>query len=152
MEDTDFMALGRPVLSRQDAPVGYRLDGLNVNLGVGDLLVFSLFAVAASKEHGRRGTVTAAAAITLFGALTPILLPAALAFGDTDGGFVIPAQAFFGPARSHERCLRSCSGVGKGVPATTIPCQNGQIWSQSSAVASLSLDPPSDWVIGGSVA
>lgn len=94
---TDRLAarfVGHPL----DASVGYRLDGLSVNLGVGDLLVFSLFALAATREHGRRGTLTAAAAIVVFGALTPILLPAAFAFGDTDGGFVIPAQAFFGPA------------------------------------------------------
>ena len=89
---------GRPVRRPPlDASVGYRLDGLDVNLGVGDLFVFSLFAPAASKEHGRRGTVTAAAAITLFGALTPILLPAALAFGDTDGGSSSPPRRSSAP-------------------------------------------------------
>lgn len=37
-----------------DASIGYRLNGLSVNLGIGDLLVFSLFALAATREHGRR--------------------------------------------------------------------------------------------------
>lgn len=58
---TDRLA-ARFVAHPLDASVGYRLDGLSVNLGVGDLLVFSLFALAATREYGRKGTVGAAAA------------------------------------------------------------------------------------------
>lgn len=61
--------------------------------------MFSLYALAQTREHGRRAAAAAAlTAIASFGALTPVLLPAVLPFGGTDGGFVIPAQAFFGPA------------------------------------------------------
>ena len=94
------MARKPPASSRTplDASIGYRLNGLSVNLGIGDLLVFRQFALAATREHGRRGGAAALTAIASFGALTPVLLPAVLHFGGTDGGFVIPAQAFFGPA------------------------------------------------------
>ena len=88
----------RFVADSLDASIGDRLNGLSVNLGIGDLLVFRLFALAATREHGRRGGAAALTAIASFGALTPVLLPAVLHFGGTDGGFVIPAQAFFGPA------------------------------------------------------
>jgi hypothetical protein len=94
---TDKLA-ARFVAHPLDASIGYRLNGLSVNLGIGDLLVFSLFALAATREHGRRGAAAALTAIASFAALTPVLLPAFLHFGGTDGGFVIPAQAFFGPA------------------------------------------------------
>ena len=60
--------------------------------------MFSLYALAQTREHSRRGAAAALTAIASFGALTPVLLPAVLHFGGTDGGFVIPAQAFFGPA------------------------------------------------------
>ena len=59
--------------------------------------MFSLYALAQTRGHSRRGAA-ALTAIASFEALTPVLLPAVLPFGGTDGGFVIPAQAFFGPA------------------------------------------------------
>jgi hypothetical protein len=82
-----------------DPSIGFR-SGLNsANIGIGDLLVYSTFAVAAYKGYGRRGAKLAFALVTVFGAFAPSLAPLVLsAVVRGNVGVVVPAQLFFGPA------------------------------------------------------
>jgi plastocyanin len=86
---------GRPL----DPSVGFAAGAYNANVGLGDLLVFCLYAIAAYKAHGRRGAVTALGVIAVFGAVAPAVTPlvAPGLFGTTAAAFV-PIQALFGPA------------------------------------------------------
>ena len=86
---------GRPL----DPSVGFAAGAYNANVGLGDLLVFCLFTIAAYKGHGRRGAVTALGVIAVFGAVAPSVTPlvAPGLFGTTAAAFV-PIQALFGPA------------------------------------------------------
>jgi hypothetical protein len=86
---------GRPL----NASIGFAYNGYNANIGLGDLLVYGLFAAAAIKGFGRLGAVTALATVGLFGALVPSLVPLATAEFHIGGdGIVVPAQVFYGPA------------------------------------------------------
>jgi plastocyanin len=86
---------GRPL----DPSVGFASGGYNANVGLGDLLVFCLYATAAYRGFGRRGAVVALVAIVLFGAIapsvTPLLVPGL--FGTTAAAFV-PVMTLFAPA------------------------------------------------------
>jgi plastocyanin len=86
---------GRPL----DPSVGFAAGAYNANVGLGDLLVFCLYTIAAYKGFGRRGAVTAMGVVVVFGAIapsvTPLLVPGL--FGTTAAAFV-PIQALFGPA------------------------------------------------------
>jgi plastocyanin len=86
---------GRPL----DPSVGFAAGAYNANVGLGDLLVFCLFTIAAYKGHGRRGALTALGVIAVFGAVAPSVTPlvAPGLFGTTAAAFV-PIQALFGPA------------------------------------------------------
>jgi plastocyanin len=86
---------GRPL----DPSVGFAAGAYNANVGLGDLLVFCLYATAAYKAYGRRGAVTALGVIAVFGAVAPAVTPlvAPGLFGTTAAAFV-PIQALFGPA------------------------------------------------------
>ena len=81
------MALqGRPL----DPSVGFAAGAYNANIGLGDLLVFCLYTIAAYKGFGRRGAVTAMGVVVVFGAVapsvTPLLVPGL--FGTTAAAFV----------------------------------------------------------------
>jgi plastocyanin len=86
---------GRPL----DPSVGFAAGSYNANVGLGDLLVFCLYTIAAYKGYGRRGAVASLAVITVFGAVapsvTPLLVPGL--FGTTAAAFV-PIMTLFGPA------------------------------------------------------
>ena len=103
---------GRPL----DPSVGFAAWGYNANVGLGDLLVFCLYATAAYRGFGRRGALASLGIIAVFGAVapavTPLLVPGL--FGSTAAAFV-PIMTLFGPAalacylwlaRSPERRLR----------------------------------------------
>ena len=82
-----------------DPSIGFRAGLDSANIGIGDLLVYSLFAVAAYKGYGRRGVRLAVVLVTVFGGLAPSLAPlviSAVVRGNI--GVVVPAQLFFGPA------------------------------------------------------
>ena len=87
---------GRPL----NASIGFAARGYNANIGLGDLLIYGLFAAAAYKGFGRRGAVAALSAIAVFGALLPSLAPLVTTGFNLlgDSGIVVPAQVFFGPA------------------------------------------------------
>jgi plastocyanin len=86
---------GRPL----DPSVGFAAGSYNANVGLGDLLVFCLYTIAAYKCFGRRGAVASLVVITVFGAVapsvTPLLVPGL--FGTTAAAFV-PIMTLFGPA------------------------------------------------------
>jgi len=82
-----------------NASIGWASNGFSANVGLGDLLVYGLFATAAYKAFGARGARSAVATIFVFGALAPAFAPLLLSqFAVADQGIVVPAQAFFGPA------------------------------------------------------
>ncbi len=87
--------IGRPL----DPSIGFRMGADNANIGLGDLLVFCCFAIAAYKGFGKKGVITAFVIIPIFGALLPALSPLIIgAFVRGGIGIAVPAQASFGPA------------------------------------------------------
>ncbi len=82
-----------------DPSIGFTLGVFNANIGIGDLLVYSLFIIAAYKGFGRKGVISSFAIIAIFGALMPALSPLVISsFVRQNIGIAVPAQAFFGPA------------------------------------------------------
>jgi hypothetical protein len=82
-----------------DPAIGYRLGIFNASLGLGDLLVYSLFVIAVYKAYGRRPARLAAIVAVSFGAVIPALAP--LLFRvliDARTDLLVPAQTAFGPA------------------------------------------------------
>ncbi|MEA2193318.1 MAG: hypothetical protein QOI73_3439 [Solirubrobacteraceae bacterium] len=86
---------GRPL----DPSVGMATAAYNANVGLGDMLVFCMYTLAAYKGFGRRGALVSIAVIVVFGAIgpsvTPLLAPGL--FGTTAAAFV-PVMTVFGPA------------------------------------------------------
>jgi plastocyanin len=86
---------GRPL----DPSVGMAAWDYNANVGLGDMLVFCMYATAAYKGFGRRGAAVSLLVIVVFGAIapsvTPLLFPGL--FGTTAAAFV-PVMTVFGPA------------------------------------------------------
>ena len=129
-----IFSCGVPLTARlADAFAGYPLDpsigfraGLNsANIGIGDLLVYSVFAVAAYKGYGRRGAKLAFVLVTVFGGFAPSLAPlvvSAVVRGNV--GVVVPAQLFFGPA----------AFVGYRMLARTGPERSMREWRAAQAV------------------
>lgn len=85
---------GRPL----NASIGWAAGRYSANIGLGDLLVYGLFATAAYKAFDRRGAAWAFVTIFIFGALAPSAAPLVLAQFIGSKGIVVPAQLFFGPA------------------------------------------------------
>jgi len=82
-----------------DPSIGFRAGLNSANIGIGDLLVYSAFTVAAYKGYGRRGAQLAFGLVTVFGGLAPSLAPLVItAVVRGNVGIVVPAQLFFGPA------------------------------------------------------
>ena len=82
-----------------DPSIGFTVGMYSANIGLGDLLVFSLFIVAAYKGFGKRGAIASFIIIAIFGALIPATSPLILTvFIRQNIGIAIPVQVFFGPA------------------------------------------------------
>jgi hypothetical protein len=81
-----------------DPSMGFRFGPHIQNIGIGDLLVFTLFVLAAYRGYGRRAAGVATAAVVVVGGIVPIVLPTLVSGLNTEGGFVVPVQTFFGPA------------------------------------------------------
>ena len=94
---TDQLA-GRFAGFALDPSMGFRFGAHIQNIGVGDLLVFTLFVLAAYRGYGRRAAAISAAAVVVADGVVPIALPTLVSGLNTDGGFVVPVQTFFGPA------------------------------------------------------
>lgn len=86
--------LGYPL----DPSVGMRWGFDNAAIGLGDLLVYGLFVVAAYKGYGRRAARLAMGVVVLFGAVVPSLVPLLISYVDARTDTLVPAQFWFGPA------------------------------------------------------
>lgn len=85
--------LGAPL----DPSFGMRFGIDNFAIGIGDLLVYGLFVVAAYKAYGRQAARLAVGVVVAFGALLPAFAPLAINFIDARHDVLVPNQAFFGP-------------------------------------------------------
>ncbi len=81
-----------------DPLLGMRFGIDNYGVGIGDLLVYSLFLTAAYKAYGWRAARIALGLIATFGALVTAFAPLLFNFLDNELDLLVPAQAFFGPA------------------------------------------------------
>lgn len=82
-----------------DPAIGFRLGIFNASLGLGDLLVYSLFVIAVLKAYGPRALRVAVVVVMVFGAVVPALAPLAVSsLVDARTDLVVPAQTAFGPA------------------------------------------------------
>ncbi|HET6212845.1 MAG TPA: hypothetical protein VFE14_08245 [Micromonosporaceae bacterium] len=105
---------------------GLRIGAAGALVGLGDLLAYAMYAVAATKAYGRTGLRVALGAIAVFGALTPALAPLAIEAVTGHTPALIPAQVFFGPAAyAGYRMLRRRHGrehkMREAVPAQAAP-------------------------------
>lgn len=81
-----------------DPSVGFRMGIYNATIGIGDLLVYAMFLLAAYKAYGWLAAKLSMAVIFVFGAVAPALAP--LVFRvliDARTDLVVPAQTLFGP-------------------------------------------------------
>jgi len=78
--------------------VGMRIGFDEAIIGLGDLLVYGLFTIAAFKAYGRPALRLALVIIVLFGAALPSLSSLIIDYIDARADIVIPAQTWFGPA------------------------------------------------------
>lgn len=87
--------LGYPL----DPSVGMRIGLYNASIGLGDLLVYSLFMITAFKAYGKVAARLALLLIVVFGAVAPALAPLVIDdFLTARTDLVVPAQTLFGPA------------------------------------------------------
>ena len=70
----------------------------NYGLGLGDVLIFSMFLIAAYKAYGRRAAWVAFGLILGVGGVVTSFVPFLANFLDTQLDLLVPAQTFFGPA------------------------------------------------------
>jgi hypothetical protein len=81
-----------------DPLMGMRFGIDNYGVGLGDLLVYSLFMVAAYKAYGVKAARIAFGVIMVFGAFVTAFIPLTLNFLDQELDLLVPSQALFGPA------------------------------------------------------
>jgi len=80
-----------------DPSIGFAIGTSRANIGLGDLLVFALFTIAAYKGFGPRAAAGALVLIAIFGAILPSLSPLVIAAVTRKVGIAVPAQVSFGP-------------------------------------------------------
>jgi len=78
--------------------IGMRFGEVDFAVGLGDLLVYSLFFVAAYKAYGARAAAIAASVIVVMGAFATAFIPFLFNFENANLDLLIPAQSLFGPA------------------------------------------------------
>jgi len=82
-----------------DPSFGMRFGLYNATIGVGDLLVYALFLIAAFKAYGRLAGRVAMGLIVVFGVAAVSVAPLLLdTFVTARTDVAIPAQTLFGPA------------------------------------------------------
>jgi hypothetical protein len=86
--------LGKPL----DPSMGTRFGIDNFSIGIGDMLIFALFTVAAYKAYGKVAARLSFALIGVFGIILPALTPFVVNLVDARGDTVVPNQTIFGPA------------------------------------------------------
>jgi hypothetical protein len=78
--------------------MGMRIGFDEAIVGLGDLLVYAGFTIAAVKAYGRPGLRLALALVFVFGVVVPPLTGFLISYVDAGLDIVIPAQTWFGPA------------------------------------------------------
>ena len=78
--------------------MGMRIGFDEATVGLGDLLVYAGFVMAAYKAYGKPGLRLALPLVVVFGAIAPSLSGLLLNYVDSRLDVVIPAQTWFGPA------------------------------------------------------
>jgi hypothetical protein len=78
--------------------VGMRFGLDDYAIGLGDLLVYSLFFVAAYKAYGARAATIAAGVIVIMGGFVTAYIPLLHNFQNANLDDLVPAQSLFGPA------------------------------------------------------
>jgi hypothetical protein len=78
--------------------MGMRISFNEAIIGLGDLLVFAAFTIAAVKAYGRPALRLALTLILVFGAAMPTLSGLLINYIDARADVIIPAQTWFGPA------------------------------------------------------
>jgi hypothetical protein len=78
--------------------LGMRFGYVDYAVGLGDLLVYSLFFVAAYKAYGARAARVAAGVIVLMGGFATAFIPFLFNFTNANLDTLVPAQSLFGPA------------------------------------------------------
>src|SRR5262249_30535908 len=82
-----------------DPAFGMTVGPYNANIGIGDLLVYAAFTIAAFKAYGRYAARVAMVLVAVFGAAIPALIPLVTsAFTRGTIQIAVPAQVSFGPA------------------------------------------------------
>jgi hypothetical protein len=76
---------------------GMRFGYDDYGIGLGDLLVYSLFFVAAYKAYGARAAAIAAGVIVVMGGFATAYIPYLFNFTNANVDVLIPAQSLFGP-------------------------------------------------------
>jgi hypothetical protein len=115
--------------------MGMRIGNDEAIVGLGDLLVYAGFTIAAVKAYGRPGLRLALPLVLVFGAVMPTLSALLINYVDLRLDVVIPAQTWFGPAAvlgylwlrrryGRERTMKEyLSGIDagrRGAPATPV--------------------------------
>jgi hypothetical protein len=77
---------------------GMRIFYNEAVIGLGDLLVYGAFIIAAYKAYGRRALRLAWTLVLVFGTLVPPLSGLLINYIDSRADIIIPAQMWFGPA------------------------------------------------------
>jgi hypothetical protein len=78
--------------------VGMRFGEVDYVIGLGDLLVYSLFFVTAYKAYGKRAAAIAAGVIVVMGGFATAFIPFLFNFTNANLDTLVPAQSLFGPA------------------------------------------------------
>jgi hypothetical protein len=78
--------------------LGMRFGYVDYAVGLGDLLVYSLFFVAAYKAYGTRTATIAAGVIVVMGGCATAFIPYLFNLTNANLDVLIPAQSVFGPA------------------------------------------------------
>jgi hypothetical protein len=78
--------------------IGMRFGEVDYAVGLGDLLVYSLFVVAAYKAYGARAATIAAGVIMVMGGFATAFLPFLFNVTNSNLDLLVPAQSLFGPA------------------------------------------------------
>jgi hypothetical protein len=81
-----------------DPLLGFRFGIDNYGVGLGDLLVYSLFVVACYKAYGKAGLRIGFGMVGFFGAFMTAAVPWVINVLDVELDLLVPAQAVFGPA------------------------------------------------------
>jgi len=125
--------------------MGMRIGFDEAIVGLGDLLVYAGFTLAALKAYGRPGLRLALVLVLVFGAVAPTLSGLAISYVDVRLDVVIPAQTWFGPAallgylwlrrrygreRTMKEYLASADAGRRESPATTVAPQEPKIESE----------------------